>query len=97
MSGPWPYPDDHRTQRPLGGRPTRDEVVAQLVVRALLEDPDVRAGRLDVLVQNGVAILDGIVPSEDVRSAMLHRVRVTPGVRDVVNLLNVDRPEAGPT
>jgi osmotically-inducible protein OsmY len=87
-----PYHGDDR--RPpaerLAGRPDHDDVVAKLLVGGLLGDQAVRAGRLDILVQNGVAILDGSVPTEGVRCAILRRAWATPGVRDVCDLLTVD-------
>ena len=89
-------PDRRPAPRRRGGRGTVDEVVAERVVRAIFGDPHVRSGRLDVLVQNGVAILDGCVPSEDARAALIHRVRATPGVRDVVNMVTVDDVPTGP-
>jgi hypothetical protein len=50
----------------------------------------VHAGRLDVLMQNGVAILDGSEPTEDVRCAIPHGAWATPDVRDICDLLTVD-------
>ena len=83
--------DDRRPPRwSLGGRPGHDDVIARLLVGGLLGDEAVHAGRLDILVQNGVAILDGSVPSDDVRYAILLRAWATPGVRDICDLLTVD-------
>ena len=91
----WDPPADHPEvdgRRPWSAshRVDPDDAVAHLVAGGLLGDLDVRAGRLDVLVQNRVVIVKGDVPSEDVRLAVLRRVWATPGVFDVCDLLVVD-------
>lgn len=57
----------------------------------LLRDPDVRAGELIVGVQNGVVILEGEVESPDTVSAAGRCAWSVPGVRDVCNMLVVQR------
>ncbi|MCO8269064.1 BON domain-containing protein [Actinoplanes sp. TRM 88003] len=68
-----------------------DREVAVALALALLHDPDVQGGDIDIRVQSGVAILEGRVTSEDVKEAALRRARVTDGVRDVCDLLTVPR------
>jgi osmotically-inducible protein OsmY len=91
----WNRPADHpeldgRNPWPATDRVDPDDAVAHLVAGGLMGDSDVRAGRLDVLVQNRVVIVRGYVPSEDVRLAVLRRVWATPGVFDVCDLLVVE-------
>ena len=91
MTGPAQHSDDRRPPwSRLDGVPFRDEVIAELLAGGLLGDLAVRGGFLEVQVQNGVAILDGAVPSEDVRIAILRRALATPGVRDICDLLTVE-------
>ena len=70
---------------------TADRKVAVELALALLHDPDVKDGDIDVRVQSGVAILEGRVPGEAVKEAALARARSSEGVRDVLDLLAVTR------
>ena len=91
VTGPAHHSDDRRPPRSrLDGVPYRDEVIAELLAGGLLGDLAVRSGFLEVQVQNGVAILEGSVPTEDVRIAILRRARATPGVREICDLLTVE-------
>lgn len=68
-----------------------EEFLTNLVAEEMLRDPDVRAGHMLVMVQNGVVILHGAVDTDDTRSAAVRRAWATPGVFDVCNMLKVAR------
>jgi hypothetical protein len=94
---PWssnvrPTPADSDRQAIADHWAAADREVAVRLALALLHDPDVEGGDIDVRVQCGVALLDGRVPAEAVKEAALARARSTEGVRDVCDLLTVARP-----
>jgi hypothetical protein len=68
-----------------------EEFLTNLIAEEMIRDPDVRAGRMVVMVQNGVVILQGYVDTDDTRSAAVRRAWATPGVFDVCNMLTVAR------
>ncbi|MEV4704328.1 BON domain-containing protein [Actinoplanes sp. NPDC049316] len=74
---------------------TRDERLARAVADAVLADPVVTGGRIDLGVQNGVVILDGEVDTESTRRAVVALAWSVPGVTDVCNALSVGRDVAG--
>ena len=81
---------------PYQGRPDRaDAVITDDRIRwraavCLVAVLSARAYAITVRVQNGVVILDGSVPSEELR-IFAHRVAwCVPAVRDVCNRLSVD-------
>ena len=61
----------------------------------LVREPGVDAGRIDVLVQAGVAILTGNVRSEAESWSAADAVRRVPGIQGVVNEMLITRK--GPT
>ncbi|WP_250034142.1 BON domain-containing protein [Paractinoplanes maris] len=63
-------------------RLTADEQLAEQVAAALSSDPLIRGRRLEIIVQDGVVILQGELDSEEAREAARHRVWTLPGVRD---------------
>jgi osmotically-inducible protein OsmY len=64
------------------------------VAAALLNDPAVTGGSVDVSAQNGVVMLDGDIDTEASRAAASKRVRTVPGVADVCNALTVTYPRS---
>lgn len=69
--------------------PSRDQQLTWAVADALVDDPTVTGGRIDLSVQNGVVILDGEADTEDTQCAAVARAWSVPGVRDVCNALTV--------
>ncbi len=70
-----------------------EDFLADLIAEEMIADPDIRAGRMLVTVQNGVAILQGQVDTDGTRSAAARRAWATPGVFDVCNMLAVARDD----
>jgi osmotically-inducible protein OsmY len=68
-------------------RMTADEELAERVAKALSSDPLVRGTRLEILVQNGVVVLQGELDSAEAREAARLRVWTLPGVHDVCDVL----------
>jgi osmotically-inducible protein OsmY len=66
-----------------------DELLLHLVAEALAGDQEIRGRHLDVTVQNGVVILEGVVSSLTARSAASRRAWAVPEVRDVCNCLMI--------
>lgn len=64
-----------------------DELLLHRVAEALAGDPEIRGRHLDVTVQNGVVILEGVVSSLVAKSAAARRAWTVPEVRDVCNCL----------
>jgi osmotically-inducible protein OsmY len=62
------------------------------VAAALLNDPAVTGGSVEVSAQHGVVILDGDIDTEGSHAAASQRVRTVPGVADVCNALTVTYP-----
>ncbi|MCM4083828.1 BON domain-containing protein [Paractinoplanes hotanensis] len=85
----WCTTDDastERTDQPL----TVDQRLTREVAQALLSDPAVTSGLVDLRVHNGVAILDGTIDSEDARAAAVATAESVSGIRDVCNALVLD-------
>jgi osmotically-inducible protein OsmY len=70
-----------------------DELLLHLVAEALAGDPEIRGRHLDVTVQHGVVILEGVVSSLIAKSAAGRRAWTVAGIRDVCNCLVI--PGAG--
>lgn len=97
----WMYPEWYpgtpfrgSADDPTGGareqrEPTVDESLLDDVAQALLDDPAVTGGIVDLRVQNGVAILDGDFGSEAARMAAVAVAASVPGIRDVCDVLVV--------
>lgn len=68
-----------------------DDRLAGLAAEALSSDPLIRGSHLEVIVQNGVVILQGELESEDAREAARQRAWTLPGIRDVCDAV-VTRP-----
>ncbi|MCM4083833.1 BON domain-containing protein [Paractinoplanes hotanensis] len=60
-----------------------DDRLADLAAENLSSDPLVRGSRLEIIVQNGVVILQGELESEEAREAARRRAWTLPGIRDV--------------
>lgn len=77
--------------------PTRpsDNWLAALIAKALQCDPCVHGRRLEILVQNQVAILIGELDSAEARAAAGRLAWTVPGVQDVCNRLTVTSAGAG--
>jgi osmotically-inducible protein OsmY len=71
------------------GRRTVDQRLLHEVARALLDDPAVTDGRIDLHVQNGVAILEGDIGSQQARRAAVAAAASILGIRDVCDALLV--------
>jgi len=69
-----------------------DDWLATLVAEALQCDPFVYGRRLEILVQNRVAILIGELSSADAKAAAGRRAWAVPGVQDVCNRLTITEP-----
>lgn len=97
----WMYPQFHPAtpargpaQEPAPGtRPDRERTVDQHLLHevagALLSDPRVTDGCVDLHVQNGVAILDGDIGSHEAREAAVAAAASISGIRDVCDALVV--------
>ena len=87
---PWrgPAADPAACERP-DRRPTVDQRLLHEVARALLDDPVVTDGCIDLSVQNGVAILEGDVRSQEARRAAVAAAASILGIRDVCDALLV--------
>lgn len=97
----WSYPEwydvtpDRRRSEDDASTPhaephlTVDERLAQDVAQALIDTPAVTGGLVDLHVQNGVAILDGTIDSDDARAAAVAAVGSVPGIRDVCDSLAI--------
>jgi osmotically-inducible protein OsmY len=70
-------------------RHTVDQRLLHEVARALLDDPAVTDGCIDLYVQNGVAILEGGIGSQEARRAAVAAAASIPEVRDVCDALLV--------
>lgn len=64
-----------------------DELLLHLVAEALAGDDEIRGQHLDLTVQNGVVILEGVVASRIAKGAAARQAWAIPGVRDVCNCL----------
>ena len=89
----WPEP-----RRSVPGRATEDaadggnvdERLARQVADRVIAEPAVRAGQLEITVQNRVVILAGRIDSAEAKHAAGRQAWSTPGVYDVCNLLVTD-------
>jgi osmotically-inducible protein OsmY len=68
-----------------------DDAISDMVRRKLANDPDVKGGRLDVEVKNGVVTLNGMVEQEKFKHKAEKLTRKIRGVKQVVNNLKVGR------
>lgn len=75
--------------RPVAARAQADQELVRLVADALLNDPTVARGEVDLQVQNGVVILEGDFETVESVDAAVARVWTIPGVVDVCNALTV--------
>jgi osmotically-inducible protein OsmY len=88
-----PYPDDdgswwsHTSEGPAATTDLLDEILARRVADQLLEDPQIRNGRVVVAVQNRVVILEGRMDSCEACEAAGRQAWATSGVHDVLNRL----------
>lgn len=82
--------DDDRERWPVS-QPIHppDDWLADRLSEALRRDPFVSGRRLEVLVQNQVAILLGELDSAEAREAARRRAWSIPGIQDVCNRLTV--------
>jgi osmotically-inducible protein OsmY len=82
--------------RVLSGRKRRDADIAQAATIALRRNPIVPRGQVTVTVKDGRMMLDGTVDTQDQKDAAARAVRELPGVRSLVNNLNVSSLEGHP-
>jgi hypothetical protein len=75
--------------RPSPTRAQADQELIRIAADALLNDPAVARGQVDLQVQNGVVILDGDFETAESADAAVARVWTIPGVVDVCNALTV--------
>jgi hypothetical protein len=80
---------DHRADIETSVVAAPDRQLLRVVVEALLTDPAVTGGRLDVQLQNGVVIVEGEVDTADIRAAVVERAWSVPGVVDVCDIILV--------
>lgn len=66
-----------------------DELLLHLVAEGLAADQEIRGRHLDVTVQHGVVILEGVVSSRIAKGAAGRRAWSIAGVRDVCNCLTI--------
>lgn len=67
-----------------------DHALLRRVAEGLVTTVAVRGREVEVMVQNGVVILEGTVATAEVKEAAGRRVWATPGVHDVCNMLVPD-------
>ncbi len=75
---------------PSGPWDEYDQELVECVADELVADTRIRGRHVQVTVQNGVVILEGMVDSVDIREAAGRRVWAVPGVQDVCNMLVPD-------
>jgi hypothetical protein len=68
----------------------KDEWLAGQVAEALRKDPLVRGKYLEIIVQNRVVVLRGVMSSAEACEAASRRIWTLSGVADVSNQLSVD-------
>ena len=73
----------------IAGR-NKDEWLAGRAADALRKDPLVRGRLLEIIVQNRVVVLRGVMNSAEAREAASARIWTLSGVADVSNQLSVD-------
>ncbi|WP_026405271.1 CBS domain-containing protein [Actinomadura rifamycini] len=71
---------------------TRDEIVREVIVRGLWQDPS----RIDVRVDDGVVVLSGRLEARSLIPICLRLTAATEGVVDVVDRLCYDRDDSRP-
>jgi osmotically-inducible protein OsmY len=76
--------------RVLSGRRRRDADIAQAAAVALRRNPIVPNGQVTVTVRDGRMMLEGTVAERYQKDAVTRTVRDLPGVRSVLNNINVD-------
>ena len=84
MSDPAHDPRNDPDDDPWGDH---DHALLRRVAEGLVTTVAVRGHQVEVMVQNGVVILEGTVPTPELREAAARLVWSTPGVRDLCNLL----------
>lgn len=93
MAVVWPYPDDAFFYRAQPSRPVEcddvDQAIAEGVMARLLGHDVTGDQRIEVVVQNRVAILTGVVDSLEVVILAGDLAWRTPGIVDVCNALTV--------
>ena len=85
-----PNDDSHRfpLDRWIAGR-NKDEWLAGQAAEALRKDPLVRGRYLEIIVQNRVVVLRGVMNSAEACEAASRRIWTLSGVADVSNQLSV--------
>lgn len=71
-----------------------DRVIAEDIMSAMKRNPDVDQNKIELDVDNGVVTLNGFVDNFKEIHAAYHIVKYTKGVREVINLLKVQRKAA---
>jgi osmotically-inducible protein OsmY len=71
-----------------------DRVIAEDIMAAMKRNPDIDQDKIELDVDKGVVTLNGIVDDFKDIYAAYHIVKYTKGVREVINLLKVQRKAA---
>jgi hypothetical protein len=75
-------------------RPTDPATVVQRIRSDAFREAGISTKDVDVRVDDGVATLQGSVPSDEAADALVSRVAEMPGVRDVAAMLRVQASQA---
>jgi osmotically-inducible protein OsmY len=70
-----------------------DEDIKKIIVAELTHEEQIDVAKISVAVQNGKVTLTGEVPSASAQSSANWITTAIPGVTDVINHLEVARPE----
>jgi osmotically-inducible protein OsmY len=76
-----------------GSEAMMDQIVERAVLSALYMEPSIDVSRIAATVRNGVAILSGDVDTPAQKMAAKFKVEGVPGIREVVDELEVCAPE----
>ncbi len=82
--------------RPAFADKVADDQIHDKVLQRLAADRDVKGGGIDVEVKDGTVILRGKVREEKQKAKAERIVRKVKGVKNVVNELHPEMPEARP-
>ena len=77
------------------GRIWNDSTITRKVKSALMEDPDVRALKVDVDTLEGVVILTGVVETNEAARRAVEVAQEVPGVREVKSNLQIGKKNWG--
>lgn len=84
-----PRDDQNQTQP---AKSNHDEQIKEDVSQALYHDPALDASEIEVLVKDGIVILNGTVITRDAKRRAEYCAEKARGVEDVQNQLKLQRP-----